>query len=600
MSAAIGLGLESQITVVMPSSVSEDLVGVTEVFCLGAGAEQFSLPSGLLDFNPGSLPTPADIEKYLQLSNMAPPLTDPAELLTMIESMISQWLSERGVAGLSANQSAERLALATNPKPSQVTQKEFVVKWPEYVWYPRDRGQDFVIQCALRVQMFKGAGGEKKWVRMIVDDSDNTAGFLNRGDLVFHTDHDKGYFISGAQVKLSTADSWVNFGGREPGHLNAGIAPDGPNDLLASDYAPSQSESRTSFDVDYVEGGTKKSWTSVESRQFWMDEFELNPEAGADWRWRLALCQTPDHGDKKPVKVRKLYYWSDKPPPGSVQQNWEAMAEMIPETALQFNHTQTIGWPMRMSRGTDQMEFHPKVQAWYWVPANETRSTKFTLSTSQEVWNVWSTEDDNHFRAVYSANIDRRITVDFNKLSAQVPLWATGTSGNPGATRVMQDDGNLVIISKDGKLLWAAGTGGNPGAYLKMQDDGNLVIYDRTALWSTGTSGNNGATRKMQSDGNLVIYSKDGRALWASNTSGNPGATLIMQDDGNLVILKDGHVLWAAGTGGHPGAYDVMQDDGNYVIYLDGPALWSSKTDGNPGAYDVMQGDGNYVIYSKQ
>lgn len=604
MTAAIGLGVQSQIAVVMPSTVSADLIGVTEIFSLGAGSEQPVLPTGTLDVGTGSLAVITDINKLLLPSKGAPLVTGPAELLTMIESAISQWLSQRSVARVSAEQVPKMAVMAAATKPAAVTQKEFLIKYSEYVWYPRDRGQDFIIQCSIRAQLFKGSGGTKKWLRLIVDDSDNTAGFLNRGDLVFTDNHDKGYFIGGAQVKLSTTADWVTFGGRNPGHVHAGIAPDGPNDSYLSDYNPAPATSVTSFGVDYVESEVQKTWNSEETRQFQMDEFELNPESGADWRWSLYLCETPDHHDHYVSKIRKLGYKSSKNE--GEYYSWEYMAEQVGDghDTINNEHTETVGWPMKMSRGTDQIGLHPKVQAYYSVPANETRSAKFTMNMSQEVWNVWSTESDNKFRASYSSGVNRNFTVDFNKMSASTAIWATGTWGNPGATRTLQADGNLVIKSKDGtKVLWASNTGGNTGAFcLKMQSDGNLVIYKRSALWSSGTSNNPGAYKKMQSDGNLVIYSKDGtKALWASGTNNNPGATLTMQDDGNLVIIsKDGtKVLWAAGTGGNPGAYDVMQDDGNYVIYKDGNALWSSGTDGNPGAYDVMQSDGNYVIYTK-
>jgi hypothetical protein len=38
------------------------------------------------------------------------------------------------------------------------------------------------------------------------------------------------------------------------------------------------------------------------------------------------------------------------------------------------------------------------------------------------------------------------------------PISATGTHGQPGAELVVQDDGNVVIYSREGKALWAGGT----------------------------------------------------------------------------------------------------------------------------------------------
>ena len=191
---------------------------------------------------------------------------------------------------------------------------------------------------------------------------------------------------------------------------------------------------------------------------------------------------------------------------------------------------------------------------------------------------------------------------NYDKLLAYEGLWASETSGHPGAYYKMQGDGNFVILDSD-KVLWATNTEGHPGAYYAMQDDGNFVIYsaDDIALWATNTEGNPGASYQMQDDGNFVIYSADNNVLWASNTSGNPEAHYVMQKDGNFVIYSGGSkALWASGTSGNPGAYYKMQDDGNFVIYsVEDTALWASDTYGNPGAELVMRDDGNLIIIKK-
>ncbi len=97
------------------------------------------------------------------------------------------------------------------------------------------------------------------------------------------------------------------------------------------------------------------------------------------------------------------------------------------------------------------------------------------------------------------------------KLNSGQPLWATNTYGHWGATYKMQDDGNFVILDKDGITpLWASNTWGHPGAQFAMQGDGNFVIYSETVvpLWATDTYGYWGADYKMQGDGNFVIYMK--------------------------------------------------------------------------------------------
>ena len=57
-----------------------------------------------------------------------------------------------------------------------------------------------------------------------------------------------------------------------------------------------------------------------------------------------------------------------------------------------------------------------------------------------------------------------------------------------------------------------------------MQSDGNLVLYDSGScpLWASNTSGNPGATFAVQSDGNLVVYSAAAKALWSSGSGPIP------------------------------------------------------------------------------
>lgn len=58
-------------------------------------------------------------------------------------------------------------------------------------------------------------------------------------------------------------------------------------------------------------------------------------------------------------------------------------------------------------------------------------------------------------------------------------------TASPGATAVMQADGNLVIYSTAHKALWSTGTA-SAGAFLVVQADGNVVVYSSAnkALWS--------------------------------------------------------------------------------------------------------------------
>jgi hypothetical protein len=54
-----------------------------------------------------------------------------------------------------------------------------------------------------------------------------------------------------------------------------------------------------------------------------------------------------------------------------------------------------------------------------------------------------------------------------------------------------------------------------------MQNDGNFVGYDcnDNPTFVSQTPGNEGARAVIQDDGNLVVYSRDNRALWSSGST---------------------------------------------------------------------------------
>ncbi|RCH65467.1 hypothetical protein DT019_27085 [Streptomyces sp. SDr-06] len=97
------------------------------------------------------------------------------------------------------------------------------------------------------------------------------------------------------------------------------------------------------------------------------------------------------------------------------------------------------------------------------------------------------------------------------------------------AKLTMQADGNLTITSNANRTIWSTNTTGNPGATALIQSDGNITVNkagdDSTSLWST----NQATTSKpehlgdgyalLQDRGNLVIYNAKGQALWSSGTT---------------------------------------------------------------------------------
>jgi hypothetical protein len=85
---------------------------------------------------------------------------------------------------------------------------------------------------------------------------------------------------------------------------------------------------------------------------------------------------------------------------------------------------------------------------------------------------------------------------------------------------VMLPNGDLVLNDAAGKTVWATNTSGNPGARAVMQGDGNFVVVSAAdkPLWHTGTAPNPGATLRVQDDGNVVVLSTANKPLWASRT----------------------------------------------------------------------------------
>ena len=221
------------------------------------------------------------------------------------------------------------------------------------------------------------------------------------------------------------------------------------------------------------------------------------------------------------------------------------------------------------------------------------------------------------------------------------------TSLNGQYRLYQQSDGNLVEYGNGG-VPFNTRTYGRPGASTVMQADGNLVTYaadGTTPLFNTYTSGNPGAQVVLQSDGNLVVYAPDGRALWASfgptdllgtyssqavpqlsfdRARGSNGEQYLTSLDYRYTARVGDNHLTVVTTGRPPdfstptvtAANDFtrweMQSDGNLVLssctfsaaspgqYTFGTCtpIWSTRTENNPGAHSRMQTDGNLVVYT--
>ncbi|MFJ6052662.1 hypothetical protein [Streptomyces sp. NPDC092307] len=210
----------------------------------------------------------------------------------------------------------------------------------------------------------------------------------------------------------------------------------------------------------------------------------------------------------------------------------------------------------------------------------------------------------------------------------KLPLWNSGTYGNPGAYATMQQDGNFVIYKQGGSAqsgggIWHTATYGDrteltPVA--KLEYNGNFAVIGRkdsewglhwstlrrerttkvcaqdetheyryrfTGDWAQSAS----VWMVIQPDNNLVMYRKsDGKAIWNSGTyaTGFQVLELRIGDDGELFMrdwMGGKKVVWRAGTANNPGAYALLQDDGNFVVY---------KKDGGPGIGGALWQSGTY------
>lgn len=111
-------------------------------------------------------------------------------------------------------------------------------------------------------------------------------------------------------------------------------------------------------------------------------------------------------------------------------------------------------------------------------------------------------------------------TVD--RMSAPYVLLPTQklTSLNGVYSLTFESSGNLVISSGSG-VLWNSCTGQGGSVYLRMLGDGNLVLHGTNYLpiWSTGTAGNPGAELTLQNDGVAVIRNAANVVVWSSTTA---------------------------------------------------------------------------------
>lgn len=89
---------------------------------------------------------------------------------------------------------------------------------------------------------------------------------------------------------------------------------------------------------------------------------------------------------------------------------------------------------------------------------------------------------------------------------------------------MQNDGNFVLYNNRNGRATWNTHTvSGGLDHKAIMRANGQLGVFNTTdtnSVFMTPETGSPGAWLAVQDDGNVVIYSKEGRALWASNTAG--------------------------------------------------------------------------------
>ena len=178
----------------------------------------------------------------------------------------------------------------------------------------------------------------------------------------------------------------------------------------------------------------------------------------------------------------------------------------------------------------------------------------------------------------------------------------------------MGTDGNLGVWA-GGRLLWSTHTTGRNHAAITKA--GALSVYNAAgrAIWSSHSPGP-GNVLNVQNDGNVVMHTRAGRLMWQTRTrageldagatlragqylTGTGGDRLSLGSNGILALTRNGKVIWSAGIRG-VAAYLTVQADGNLVLFRSGHrVLWSSATPkSGSGARLILRTDGDLVLQS--
>jgi hypothetical protein len=164
---------------------------------------------------------------------------------------------------------------------------------------------------------------------------------------------------------------------------------------------------------------------------------------------------------------------------------------------------------------------------------------------------LWSTRTSGNGESDLRVQDDGNLVV-YRRLGNE-PLWASRTAGKlpPSQPAAVSDrltagqglvrDGGMSLLSPNGRYrAWL-----HPGT-------GRLVVRDQTrATYIFRTPAVDSDWLTLQNDGNLVLLTRTGKVLWASGTGGKGVSDLVMQDDGNLVLYRrsTGRATWSSKGG---------------------------------------------------
>ncbi|MHA3700952.1 hypothetical protein ACXR2U_02105 [Jatrophihabitans sp. YIM 134969] len=181
-----------------------------------------------------------------------------------------------------------------------------------------------------------------------------------------------------------------------------------------------------------------------------------------------------------------------------------------------------------------------------------------------------------------------------SSVPAGTPLTPSAFLTSPAGTVTARfDTAGVFTIRTEDRVLWTAPSGGQPGKRFLFQTDGNVVLYGLTvALWTASTRNATPGTMTMQDDGNLIARSTSGAIVWSSRSPiPQPPPAATSPDRLKLgQALSPGQML-KSGT-----ATITQQTDGNLVIRSAGTAIWTSNTAGWGAVTSTMQSDGNFVV----